>query len=184
MTDIIRQLRQDHFNIAKLLALLEQQIGLMRKGEEADLGLMVDIMTYMIHYPDQYHHPRENLILARWLIREISAGPLVDAIEADHRRIAEDSVRFHDALRGVEGDVVMPRTEIIAAGERYVRHQREHMAKEEAEVFPRALAVLTPLDWEVIDAQMAPRADPLFGQFVEEQYRRRYEQILRLIERA
>ena len=47
---------------------------------------------------------------------------------------------------------------------------RDHMRREEGELFPRAQRVLRPQDWERIDRDAASRDDPLFGPSVDSVY--------------
>ncbi len=58
MAHIIQQLQKDHLNVARLLDLLETQIGALHDGETPDYLLMLDVMCYMRHYPDLFHHPK------------------------------------------------------------------------------------------------------------------------------
>ena len=45
---------------------------------------------------------------------------------------------------------------------------RSHMSKEEGEVFPLAKLLLIDADWHEIDAALKAKADPLFGQVVDD----------------
>ena len=64
MTNDIDKLQSEHTDFAKLLDLLEAQIGLFHRGEQPDYNLMLDIFYYMTHYPDRFHHPKEDLAFA------------------------------------------------------------------------------------------------------------------------
>jgi len=70
MSNVIAALDSDHANIAKLLELIESEILAIEVGKTPDYPLLQDIMRYMTHYPDRYHHPKEDLIFAQLLKRE------------------------------------------------------------------------------------------------------------------
>jgi hemerythrin-like domain-containing protein len=70
-----RHLHAEHANFDMLLELLEGQLDLFHDGKSPDYALMLDIMFYMTHYPDAFHHPREDLAFARIGEREPSTCP-------------------------------------------------------------------------------------------------------------
>jgi hemerythrin-like domain-containing protein len=61
----------------------------------------------------------------------------------------------------------------------FVRHQREHLQKEERLLFPAAATALQREDWAEIDARLDDRKDPLFDSVVEERFRDLQKTILR-----
>ena len=65
MSEIMRQLRDDHRNVALMMDLLERQLDAVHRMERADFDLMHDVMRYMTRYPDQVHHPKEDLMFER-----------------------------------------------------------------------------------------------------------------------
>ena len=67
MSDVIRQLHRDHMNMGWLLRLLDQQIAALDSTSTPDYALLEDVMHYMIHYADEYHHAKEDLLFGRLL---------------------------------------------------------------------------------------------------------------------
>ena len=57
MTEPISAWHADHVNFARLLDLLERQLAAFHAGEQPDYALMLDIVHYLRHYPDRFHHP-------------------------------------------------------------------------------------------------------------------------------
>jgi hemerythrin-like domain-containing protein len=181
MAKTLEQLHTDHINSSKLLSILEQQLDLLATGREADFGLMIDIMIYMTQYPDLYHHPKEDLIFEQWQKRDAAVAALVEEIGVEHKSIIRNSIHVLELLRGVMVDTVERRDEILAAGRSYISRQRRHMDNEEGEVFPQMMKTLRSEDWKWIDERMAAQEDPLFGRVVSKQFRKRYDQIMRLV---
>ena len=65
MARVLDELRRDHRNMAKILAIVEGQARLIREGRIADLDLVERAMDYSLGYPDLCHHPKDDLILER-----------------------------------------------------------------------------------------------------------------------
>lgn len=185
-SEIMRQLHTDHVNMARLLNVLEAELDRLAAGGSMDYPLALDVITYMTEYPDVYHHPKEDLLFSRWLQREpgVAGEELVDQLQFEHRSIARAGIHLLELLRGAAADVVQSRAELSAAARRYIDGQREHIRKEEAEVFPRVVAGLRDDDWREVDRRLASADDPLFGKQVGERFRQRYAQIRRMVEGA
>ena len=75
--ELLRELREDHRNMAVILDLLEGVVQQASAGKDPDFELVGEIMRYMTVYPDAVHHPKEDVIYDR--LRE--ERPDIDAIE-------------------------------------------------------------------------------------------------------
>lgn len=175
MADIIQQLQKDHLNAARLLDLLEVQIGTLHDGENPDYLLMLDVMRYMTHYPDLFHHPREDVVFKKLKQRDASARPIVDSLVEEHKALVEKGLQFYECLYTVVSEVTVPRETLESQGRDYIAFLRSHMDKEEGEVFPLAAKILREKDWAEIDTAMELEEDPVFGKVVEEEYRALYD---------
>lgn len=177
MGNVIKKLRTDHANMSRLLNELEAQLGLFHAGENPDYILMMDIMQYMSHYPDLFHHPKENFIFKRLIERDPSARLVVKDLMQKHKTLAESGKQFADSLRTVLSEVLVEREAFEVQGRDYVRTLRRHIDVEESQVFPLAERVLTEEDWKDIDNAMEAIEDPLFGTTVQQEYRALYDYI-------
>jgi len=179
MTNHIDKLQSEHTDFAKLLDLLEAQIGLFRHGERPDYNLMLDIFYYMTNYPDRFHHPKEDLAFARLAERDAGTRPAVEELGRQHRVIAESGSRFVGNLNAALAGAMLTRESVERPGLEYVAFYRNHMKMEERELFPIARTLLRDDDWVEIGAAIAPTGDPLFGSRVEERFRTIHQQIAR-----
>ena len=177
MGNVIKKLRTDHANMSRLLNELEAQLGLFHAGENPDYILMMDIMQYMSHYPDLFHHPKENFIFKRLIERDPSTRLVVKDLMQKHKTLAESGKQFADSLRTVLSEVLVEREAFEVQGRDYVRTLRRHIDVEESQVFPLAARVLTEEDWKDIDNAMEAIEDPLFGTTVQQEYRALYDYI-------
>lgn len=180
MADPIARWHAEHGNFVRLLDLLEAWLGLFHVGEAPDYGLMLDVMYYMTHYPDLFHHPKEDLTYARIKAREPGIGPVVDEVMKQHVVLRESGEELVGRLeRIVDGAGIMARENVEAPGRTYIEYFRSHMRTEEAELFPAARTVLSDEDWRAVDAAIRDQDDPLFGSSVEKRYQALHRQIAR-----
>ena len=55
----------EHKYVSRLMDLLDDEADVLSQGKPADLECMGDILNYITHYPDRFHHPKEELIFDR-----------------------------------------------------------------------------------------------------------------------
>ncbi len=174
MSQVIAALERDHANISKLLELLESEILAIEVGKTPDYPLLQDIMRYMTHYPDRFHHPKEDLIFAQLLKRESGTRADVEDLLEEHISIGLAGQEFARLLHTSAVDSVDVREKLGTAGFAYIRALREHMLKEETKLFALARVIFTKEDWQVIDEEVDAIEDPLFGEMVADAYQRLY----------
>jgi hemerythrin-like domain-containing protein len=173
--NVLEQLKTDHENIATLLDILDDQVDCVRKMESVDYDLMRDIMHYMTTYPDNFHHPMEDLVMEKLIERDPSYRDAALSLVKEHNDLARKSKAFLDMLEKViDGEIVL-RKDIVARGAEYIEFLRVHMRREEQRFFPHAKDVLKEQDWKQISDTMEHRTDPVFGKIVEAQYKSIYE---------
>lgn len=159
----MRSLREDHRNLAKLLDLLEREIGRFDRAEPVNYELMQAIVAYCLDYPDQVHHPREDRLLERLRMRDPGAAEKIGDLESEHRSLTALTRRFAATIADVLLDREIARGTVHRVAGEFLTAYREHMAKEDAFFFPVAEAALQGGDWAVLADAMADPDDPLFG---------------------
>ena len=179
MTSDIDKLQMEHSEFTKLLDLLEAQIALFHHGEQPDYDLMLDVFYYMTHYPDRFHHPKEDLAFARLAERDPEIRAKVDELARLHRVIAQSGSRFVDNLDAAVAGAMLTRESVEIPALEYVALYRGHMKLEEHELFPIAREKLRDEDWAEINAAMGSGEDPLFGRKLDERYRAIRDEIAR-----
>jgi hemerythrin-like domain-containing protein len=160
----------DHVNFARLLNLLERQLAAFHAGEQPDYALMRDIIHYLRHYPDRFHHPREDVAFARLVERDPALELQLARRLQEHRVIAAAGERLLEVLEGAAEGALIERHAVEAAAATYLVYYRHHLAAEEQEVIPRAAQLLTSSDWAAVVAAAPGGFDPLFGEAFEARY--------------
>lgn len=178
MAAIIQALKEEHRNIARLLDALSHQIEVFAEAGDPDYDIVLGVADYFIDYPDQCHHPKENLVYARLRHAHPQEAEGLFDLVAEHRQVHERVVRFHETIDLLLGQSDIARASIVAAARDFIALEREHMQKEEAQVLPLAERVLTAEDWAQIEAALAERRDPLFGDRAEQNFAALRERLL------
>ncbi len=171
MTEPIALWHGEHLNFARLLDLLELQVAAFHDGGEPNYELMSDIVYYMSHYSDRFHHPREDVAFARLLKYEPSMQKIISQLTQEHRVIAAAGEELLRRLDEANDGMVTPRAHLEVAAATYLVYYRQHIYTEEREVLPRAAQILNDEDWSAVAGAVANHPDPLFGRDVEERFR-------------
>lgn len=145
--------QREHGNFARLLDLLEAQLGLFHGGERPDYDLMLDIMYYMTRYADRVHHAREDLAFRRLVRHQPAAAAGAAALGQQHAGIAADGSRLVAELRAVVNGAMLPRQTVETQARAYIACLRAHIANEERELYP-LLVRLRQEDWFMIDSMI------------------------------
>jgi hemerythrin-like domain-containing protein len=161
---------QDHVNFAKLLDLLDAELGVFHDGRSPQYPLLLDIMYYMTHYADVVHHPKEDLVFARVRKRDRGAAQSIDQLTEQHKELHQLGEKLASDLDDVVNGSIVSREGIESDARRYVTTLRQHMDLEESALMPLAAKLLSKEDWTTIGDTIAHIEDPLFGTTAKGRY--------------
>ena len=162
LTEVLKELRQDHRNIESLLELVDAEAERISTGGEPDCELLKDIMQYMLVYSDGIHHPREDLVyqaMAKFS-GELAQG--LEGVEPDHHEIGQLGKALHRDIEAVLVGAPVTRERVATDAVDYVKRLRNHMAWEEADLFLQADRLAEQSDVN-IDVSRLTANDPIFG---------------------
>jgi hemerythrin-like domain-containing protein len=171
MADPVAVWHAEHVRFASLLDFIEEQMARFHEGNDPDYELLRDVVYYLHHYADRYHHPREDVAFERMAKRDPGLRSPINRLRKEHRVLDSAGRTLLKYLDDILEDVVHERTAVEAAAATYVVYYRQHLAVEEAEILPRAAKTLGPGDWAAVATAVPAAPDPLFGDDVEERYR-------------
>ncbi len=183
MTEALLLLRLEHHNMDDLLLVIEQQLD-QECPLDLDLELLQTIMGYFADYPDQCHHPVEDLIYRKLHKRDPPRAEPVGHMLKSHRDISALTRACMNALDEPVNDEGVRSTPLQETLRDFVDHYRAHMREEETQFFPLAREVLSGDDWAEVDYELFDRRDPLFDRAVEERFTALREHIDKLAERS
>ena len=134
---LMRELRQDHRNLAVVLDLLQQCIDTAAGGENADFELIADIMRYMTVYPDAVHHPKEDVVYAKLAAQRPDLADGLGDVPGDHRDIAQLGLALRNDVEAIVAGEAVRREQFIGDADAFVTRLRNHMQWEEDDLFRR-----------------------------------------------
>jgi hemerythrin-like domain-containing protein len=184
VADSLARWHVDHANYAVLLDILEEQVATFVEGENPNYALMLDIVSYLRDAPDRYHHPHEDVLLARLAVREPALSLPINRLLQEHRVIAAAGEELLTRLNDVVAGAVLTRSSVEAAAALYLAYYRHHLASQEREILPRATKLLTQEDWGLVASAAPDVPDPLFVASPGERYRELREAIARRVAAA
>lgn len=172
LRDTLETLYSEHRYIASLLDNLEQQAERLKPGKIPDYHLLHEMVDYLIHYPSQYHHPREDLLFIQMLDSDKDFQACLDRLHREHETLGQLTRElFNDLTLAVDGRPV-DRPELRRFIVNYIDGYRRHMEFESTEVFPRAKGSLTAQDVKRLNMNTRYVDDPLFGGELQYRFRR------------
>jgi len=180
MHTIMEELHKDHIHLEKVFKLLDQQVERLSTDDNPDYYLMLDITNYIQHYPDLVHHPKENRVYDIFIQRSEKAQDIVEQLQKDHQTLPSETIILHGILESVISSVVLvSRKEVQNQVQSFLEAQRKHMNLEEDILFPLINETLTEEDWKTLEETIVTKADPLFGDTLENSYEKLYQSIKR-----
>ncbi|WP_234685834.1 hemerythrin domain-containing protein [Bradyrhizobium monzae] len=181
---IIERLSQEHRNIEKLLAILEQELEVFDRGNRPDYEVIHAVISYFEVHPEVYHHPQEDLVFAKLKTRDPVAAAGVGDLAREHRKGADRLRQVARTVDSVLADRELLRDDVDAVVREFIEHERRHMAMEDRDSFPAAIKALEPQDWAEIASTVTVHKDPLFSDVAEERFDALRAHILRLEQEA
>lgn len=177
MSNLVEQIHGDHVTMARILDVMEQEVGRARDEQMPDLELLEDAMRYMTNYSDLVHHPKEDSMFAKLVQMEPDVASEVEVLRQEHETLARLGGEFLEIIKAAEyGDFVL-REDVVRRGTEYIETLRSHMDAEEVGLIKRARAALTTEDLEEINAEYASAHDPLMEDSLKAEYAALYRSL-------
>lgn len=158
-------IRDEHAAIAAVLRSLATMIERGPQGEpERFFDVVRAMLFYIDEFPEQHHHPKETELLFPRVARLApEIAPVIAHLDDDHMN-GENRVRaLQHLLLAWELLGETHRAAFTDEARDYVGFYLEHMRTEEAQILPAAERLLSPADWEELDASFESTRDPLAG---------------------
>jgi hemerythrin-like domain-containing protein len=176
---VVERLIAEHRYLDGLMRLLERRSRHRRYFRSADYYLLRDIVGYAQDYAERVHHPAEDLLARKLLLRRPAAKDLVERLQREHAHVSAETRRL---LAQIDALIRKPGDERAGALREacgtFAARQRAHIRFEDDEIFPCGIESLTGADWRAIEARLFAAEDPLFGRTVSTRHRVLYEYLV------
>ncbi|MFV8460262.1 hemerythrin domain-containing protein [Vibrio campbellii] len=168
---MIERIRREHGYMARLLAILNNKLELLKQEREINYSLIAEVVHYLMNHSDKVHHPKEDVIY-RYYLKQYGSDQAIEDLELEHQLLSEKTADFLGVVDMILQDAVVPQQVFIDQLESFVKAQRKHMEYEEKQVLPMIVAAFTVKDWQKVESQwLQPEDDPVFGDTIADQYR-------------
>jgi len=171
----VRVIRAEHDALAAMLRTVPLLLDAQRRaGTTPDFGALRAMLFYVDEFPERLHHTKESeLLFPRLRALAPDLRDVLDDLDADHAQ-GERAIReLQHSLLAWE-QMGEPRREKFEQQLKvYTARYLRHMKREETEILPRAVALLSAGDWANLDEAFGSHQDPLAprpGQAVDEAY--------------
>jgi len=152
MIEILRKLRAEHDNFAKVLDVLEQEVEAHRQGRQLYRDIVDDVLDYCRGYAALCHHPKEDLIYRKLcLAAEPAAINTVGDLLAEHEELSALTDELEAAVNNLLSDAGEDRARFVRVAQAFLERHRHHIEAEDDEFFPLAVQCLSDEDWAEID---------------------------------
>ncbi|HEY9035604.1 MAG TPA: hemerythrin domain-containing protein [Pseudomonadales bacterium] len=159
---ILQTLHNEHRYMARIFEAFKEQMALLAEGQSADYNLMYDVMHYISHFPENVHHPREEIVFRKLMEREPDMKQMIEKIFIEHETQVQKGrnvLKLLTEIRREETDEL--REQLRVRCEDYLAFHGRHSALEEGKILPRVAEALTEADWVSIAREMIPAQNPL-----------------------
>src|SRR5262245_29172135 len=109
-----------------LLDIIEEEMNAHADARVPDFELLRMIAEYTLEYPDLVHHPREDLVFERLVMRDPACKTIVGHLVEAHKELGQLTRRFAAAISDVARDVVLPRAWVESLAREYLLANRLH----------------------------------------------------------
>ncbi len=170
--ELLRELREDHRNMAIVLNLLDDAVKKASNGQDPDFELLGEIMRYMTVYPDAVHHPKEDIMYDRLRSEREDLADGLEDVTVDHEAIAKLGTQLRDDVDAINAGAAVRRDKLIEDTSNYVRRLRAHMTWEEEDLFMRLDEMLDTQSLAFDFSEFSHIKDPVFELEVEAGFKR------------
>ena len=159
--DMLDRLRVEHGQLLRKLNLLESHYLDMCRGKTPDYSLMQSIIDYIQEYPEQVHHPLEDMIYSI-LLERVDNAEFVQDLVSEHTQLELVTRELKESLESFPG-CAASKEKLKRQLSQFLVGQRQHIYTEESEVFPLVQSALTKEDWKRLQYMTPILDEPICG---------------------
>jgi hemerythrin-like domain-containing protein len=158
---MLNRLKLEHGQFLRKLNLLELQYLDMCRDKTPDYALMRSIIVYIQEYPEQIHHPLEDMIYSI-LLERVDDVEYVQELISEHTQLEVVTRELNESLESFS-KCTASNEKLKKQLSEFLIMQRKHIYIEESEVFPLVQSALTIEDWKRLQYMVPILDEPIFG---------------------
>lgn len=150
MSDAIILLQMEHRQAATLLDSIDQQLSNIVGDAPVNYHLLQSAFEYLSGYPDQCHHPKEDLIYRKLHSRYPELARSLSDLVNEHAKLATLTGNVSKAIDQSQQGLSGAHDRLAGELKEFLALYRHHMLMEEQYFFPMATRALTSVVSRVI----------------------------------
>lgn len=159
MSNVLKELHQEHRKTARLLDLLERQVERLESCSAAELTQLRQLIRYFGFYRERVHHKKEDIVFAYLQRRCPASMELIHNLQAEHSLLNDLMARFATLLDRIGSGTLVDQQIIQVEVKEFVTVSRAHMTREELNLFRLAADQLSEQDWLQISREISCKVD-------------------------
>jgi hemerythrin-like domain-containing protein len=128
-------LRDEHAGVRAVLAQLERAAGALEREAPVPRAVFLDIQEFLAVFLNRCHVGKEERVLFPRLVGR-GHDALLDVLDAEHGEGQALEAAYAAAVEAYAHDVPATARRLVAIARAYAAFLREHLAREDAELFP------------------------------------------------
>ena len=144
------QLYADHYNLLRLLKLLDDEVACYQDdlGNHARLDVILSIFDYVQTYPEKWHHPIENAAFELLLVKQVPHSDQIWSLKSEHKKLEKLTREANQLFNNVANDIIVSADELVKTTREFIHRQREHIAIENKLIYPLLEKYISDQEWE------------------------------------
>ncbi|MDR9440006.1 MAG: hemerythrin domain-containing protein [Halomonas sp.] len=133
---MLKQLRQDHANMARMLHVLHLKQKSLASGERPNFQLVREVVDYILDYQEGFTRPLEKICTERLKELDPSSAEVIERMSKDYRALQSRLKRLSNDLDMILMDAVVPMDRFAEDLKAYLDSHRAYLRDERELLFP------------------------------------------------
>ncbi|APE32586.1 hypothetical protein BOX17_12840 [Halomonas aestuarii] len=133
---MLKQLRQDHANMARMLHVLQLKQKTLAEGARPNFQLVREVVDYILDYQEGFTQPLEKVCTERLKELDPSSVEVTERLAKDYRSLKARLKRLSNDLDMILMDSVVPMDKFSDDLNSYLESHRAYLTDERELLFP------------------------------------------------
>ena len=165
MTALIEQLERDHQQMLRMMYIFKRDLTRLtsKPALSSALDPLIDILDYIKIYPENWHHPAEDILFNQLRQKPQVSLQAIDLVLGDHPRLEALTTQLGLIFRELQQAQMLPSGPVLRLAHRFCSEQIAHIHAER-NIFNAITQRFTPDEWQQVNDAITERfqlaADP------------------------
>ncbi len=133
---MLKQLRRDHANMARILHVLQLKQKTLAQGERPNFQLVREVVDYILDYMAGFTLPLEQICTDRLKELAPESEAVAEQLSGDYRKLKARLTRLSRDIDMILMDVAIPMDQFADDLKQYLDSHRAYLRQEREELFP------------------------------------------------